>query len=352
MAPNQPYCADDLADINTPLLYDYWYVAGLSTEFDRELRERTILNRSLVMYRDEDGNPVALQNRCAHRSFPLAKSHLEEGGIRCRYHGIKYNHDGEITDVPCQDKCPKSGIKKYTTKEIGPCVWIWMGEDGKADAADIPELPVHDMDKWVHVVGKYNHMAGSYILLHENLCDLSHLPYLHADTFNMPEEYTAAPIEVEQTGDRVSFYREMRDWALLKPFFHPNLDFSGQNIIYKSGGEYMSPATNKGYGLIIPLDDDGNEQPEVGHYISHYLTPETQGSCHYFWYIARNYQLDDNTYSEAQKKMVQSGFDQDCEAIALLQNMFENDGHDYREIGIKADKPGVVMRKIIKGLTD
>jgi len=65
MAANQPYCADDLADINTPLLYDYWYVAGLSSEFSGELRARTILNRSLVLYRDEAGHPVALQNRCA-----------------------------------------------------------------------------------------------------------------------------------------------------------------------------------------------------------------------------------------------------------------------------------------------
>ncbi|MBT5185540.1 MAG: Rieske 2Fe-2S domain-containing protein [Kordiimonadaceae bacterium] len=352
MTSNGTYCAEDLADINTPLLYDYWYVAALASEISRDLMERTILDRSLIMYRDEDGNAVILQNRCAHRSFPLAKSNLEQGGIRCKYHGIKYNHDGEITDVPCQSKCPKSGIKKYITHEIGPVVWVWMGDNDKATIDDIPELPVHDMDKWVHVVGKYNHMEGSYILLHENLCDLSHLPFLHASTFKMPEAYTSTAIEVEKSGDRVTFYRKMTGWEELKPFFHPNLDFSGQDFIYKSGGEYITPATNKGYGLIIPLDEDGNEQPEVGHYISHYLTPETQSSCHYYWFLARNYQLDDATYSGAQGKMIQDGFDEDCTAIKLLQEMFDKDGHDYKEIGIQADKPGVIMRKIIKGLVD
>ncbi len=350
MAEKKPYCADDLADINTPLLFDYWYVAALGGEITHDLKERTILNRSLVMYRDENGNAVILQNRCAHRSFPLDQSNLEEGGIRCRYHGIKYNHDGEIIDVPCQDKCPRSGIKKYITREIGPLVWVWMGENADADEADIPELPVHNMDKWTHVVGKYNHMEGSYILMHENLCDLSHLPFLHADTFKFPPEYTAAPIKVEQDGNKVTFYRQMEDWNLLRPFFHPGLDFGNQKVIYKSGGEYLTPATNKGYGLLIPLDENGDECAPVGHYVNHYLTPETEESCHYFWFIARNYELDDEDYSKKQGEMVQNGFEEDLVAVKLLQEMFDRDQHDYREIGIKADKPGVVMRKIIKEL--
>ena len=348
----KPYCNDDLADINTPLLYDYWYVAGLATEISRELKERTILNRSLVMYRDEDDQVVILQNRCAHRSFPLARSNLEEGGIRCRYHGIKYDHDGNIIDVPCQDKCPKTKIKKYITHETGPIVWIWMGEDENANKEDIPELPVHEMDKWTHVVGQYNYMEGSYMLLHENLCDLSHLPFLHENTFKFPKEYTSAPITVEQSKDQVIFYRQMEDWNLLKPFFHPGLDFGNKQVVYKSGGHYMTPATNKGYGLLYPIDENGNLEEPTGHYVSHYLTPESENRCHYFWYVARNYALDDEDYSEKQYNMVQKGFNEDRDAIKLLQDMFEGDQHDYTEIGIKADKPGVVMRKIIKGLIE
>ncbi len=350
MANPKSYCANELADIHTPLLSNYWYVAALGNEITSELKERTILNHSLVLYRDEDGNPVILQNRCAHRSFPLDKSTLEEGGIRCRYHGIKYNHKGEITDVPCQDTCPRTGIKKYITKETGPVIWVWMGDEQDANEDDIPELPVHNMNEWTHVVGEYNYLEGNYILMQENLCDLSHLPFLHADTFKFPKEYTAAPIKVERNGDRVTFYREMEDWNLLKPFFHPGLDFGNQKVIYRSGGEYMSPATNKGYGLLYPIDETGNEQAPVGHYVSHYVTPESEKSCHYFWYVARNYALDDQDYSKKQGNMVQQGFEEDLVAVNLLQNMLENDQHDYKEIGIKADKPGVIMRKIIKEL--
>ena len=237
------------------------------------------------------------------------------------------------------------------TKEIGPMVWIWMGEDADADEDAIPELPIYDMDKWTHVVGPYNHLEGSYILMQENLCDLSHLPYLHAETFKFPPEYTAAPIKVEQDGDQVTFYRELEDWNLLRPFFHPKLDFGTQKVIYKSGGKYVTPATNKGYGLLIPHDENGVEQPEVGHYVSHYVTPETESTTHYFWFIARNYELHDSDYSKKQGDMVQAGFEEDLFAIRHLQKIIENDTHPYREIGIKADKPGVIMRKIIKELT-
>ena len=349
MTNSKSYSSDNLADIHTPLLHNFWYVAGLSAEFTGEMRERTILEKSMVMYRKMDGTPVILQNRCAHRSFPLDQSVLDEDGIRCRYHGIKYNHEGEIIDVPCQTKCPSQRIRKYPTKEIGPMVWIWMGDPDKADEKDIPELPVHDKNKWAHVVSEYNYMEGNYILVQENLCDLSHLPFLHADTFKTPPAYTTTPIEIEVDGDEVKFYRSMHDWSTLSAFFHPGIDLSGKKFTYKSGGHYMTPATNKGYAEITV--DDENGEP-ICHYVSHYTTPEKQNSCHYFWFVARNYELEDAEYSQKFGKLVQTGFDEDLVAIRMMQKMLEHDKHDFKEMSVKADQPGLHMRKIIKRLAD
>ena len=103
---SQPNKSSLVADINTPLLYNFWYVAGFTSDFSRDLVERTFLNRSIVFYRTAKKNElVALQNRCAHRSYPLAKSRLEGDDIRCGYHGAKFNPAGEIIEIPCQDKC-------------------------------------------------------------------------------------------------------------------------------------------------------------------------------------------------------------------------------------------------------
>lgn len=349
MTNKTSYCSENLANIHTPLLHDFWYVAGLASEFSKELRSRTILEKSLVFYRDEEGTPVILQNRCAHRSFPLDQSKLENGGIRCNYHGIKYNHKGEITDVPCQTKCPNQSIRSYPAKEIGPLVWVWMGDPEKANEDDIPELDVHDMDKWTHVVSDYNYVESSYILMHENLCDLSHLPFLHSETFNTPVEYATTPIETVVEGDEVKYHRTLPELKKLSAFFHPAIDFGGRKFTYKSCGHYMSPATNKGYAEVRA--DGSNEEP-VCHYVNHYMTPETQNSCHYFWFVARNYELDDHEYSEKTGKTIQKGFDEDRVAVRHMQNLLENDKHDFHEMSVQADAPGLAMRKIIKRLAD
>ena len=124
--------------LKLPLLYEHWYVAGLSSEFTQELSDKIILERSIVFYRKLDGDVVALQNRCAHRSYPLSKSERVGDDIRCGYHGILYNSEGQIIDVPCQTNCPRgAGVRKYPVAERGPLVWIWMGEPEGADEADI-----------------------------------------------------------------------------------------------------------------------------------------------------------------------------------------------------------------------
>ena len=178
-----------LADFTTPLLYNHWYVACLKSVLTDRLIERTFLNRSVVMYRTAEGTPIALQNRCAHRSFPLSESWLEEDGIRCRYHGAKYNHSGEMTDVRCQDVCPQVKLRTYSLFEVGPLVWKWMGDPEGIDWSRLPETP------WMIPENGWELAAGStsvdrnYLLMMENLMDLSHIPYLHRGTFNFPPGY-------------------------------------------------------------------------------------------------------------------------------------------------------------------
>ncbi|WP_368628059.1 Rieske 2Fe-2S domain-containing protein, partial [Klebsiella pneumoniae] len=61
------------ADQDTPLIKNCWYVAALAHEVTRELSSRRLLGVEVVLYRTAKGEPVAMRNRCPHRSFPLAK---------------------------------------------------------------------------------------------------------------------------------------------------------------------------------------------------------------------------------------------------------------------------------------
>jgi phenylpropionate dioxygenase-like ring-hydroxylating dioxygenase large terminal subunit len=68
-----------------------WYVAAYADEVGEELFARTVLGEPLVLFRAEDGSPVALADRCVHRRFPLSQSRREGDTIVCGYHGFTYD---------------------------------------------------------------------------------------------------------------------------------------------------------------------------------------------------------------------------------------------------------------------
>jgi nitrite reductase/ring-hydroxylating ferredoxin subunit len=80
-----------MADRTTPFIFNEWYVAAFTHQIDRSLRKRKILGRNLVFFRTTDGKPVALEDRCAHRSYPLSASKLDGNTIVCGYHGLRYD---------------------------------------------------------------------------------------------------------------------------------------------------------------------------------------------------------------------------------------------------------------------
>jgi len=81
-------------------LKNAWYVAAWSKDVGRELLGRVLLNEYVVLYRKEDGTPVALENRCPHRNLPLSEGRLIGDEIECGYHGMVYDCSGSCTHLP------------------------------------------------------------------------------------------------------------------------------------------------------------------------------------------------------------------------------------------------------------
>lgn len=75
-------------------LNNAWYCAGWAGDLGRTPMAKTFLDQSVLMYRREDGTPVAVSNRCPHRFAPLHKGKLAGDRIECPYHGLQYDHDG------------------------------------------------------------------------------------------------------------------------------------------------------------------------------------------------------------------------------------------------------------------
>ena len=98
----------DQADSRTPFIRNAWYVIAQSGEVSRTPMARTVLGTSVVLFRTQAGEVVALANRCCHRSFPLAHGTVDGDTIVCGYHGLRYDSTGKCIEIPMQKSVPAS----------------------------------------------------------------------------------------------------------------------------------------------------------------------------------------------------------------------------------------------------
>jgi phthalate 4,5-dioxygenase oxygenase subunit len=117
----------------------YWLPACLSSEISERdgapLRVR-LLGEDLIAFRDSNGDTALLDAYCPHRRAPLFFGRNEECGLRCVYHGWKFDRNGDCVDMPSEPAGTtlqaKVKIPSYPTVEKGGIVWTYMGPKGEA----------------------------------------------------------------------------------------------------------------------------------------------------------------------------------------------------------------------------
>ena len=205
------------------LIRRFW-IPGLLAE---EVAERdgtpvrvVLLGERLVAFRDSQGRVGLLEEACPHRRASLALGANEECGIRCLYHGWKFDVDGNCMDTPAEP--PGSTLKKrvraraYPTVERGGVIWTYMGPD--------PELPPFPEYEWLNMAPGHCEAFKvqedcNYAQAVEGTIDTAHAGILHRsvrwhDESKLPHErFLQAGLEVEQTkyGMRYAGLRAMPD---------------------------------------------------------------------------------------------------------------------------------------------
>lgn len=141
----------------------------------------TLLHEELVAFRETGGRVGLVDAYCAHRGSPLFYARNEECGLRCVYHGWKYDLDGQCVDMPSEP--PGSTFKEkvrlaaYPTRESGGVIWAYMGPK-----EHVPELP--DLE-WRMVPDSHRYMVkylvdSNYMQAMEGDDDTSHVSFLHS----------------------------------------------------------------------------------------------------------------------------------------------------------------------------
>jgi phenylpropionate dioxygenase-like ring-hydroxylating dioxygenase large terminal subunit len=177
-----------------------WYIAGWASEISRDrLLARAFLDEPVIMYRTEDGAVAALEDRCSHRHAPLSKGRLEDGAVRCMYHGLKFDPSGRCIEIPGETTVPeKYQVRSFPVVEKQKLLWIWMGDADLADPGDIVDWAYLDDPAWRYLEG-YLHYEASYLLGIDNFLDFSHLPCVHQNTIGTGAFAQNRP-EIEATG--------------------------------------------------------------------------------------------------------------------------------------------------------
>lgn len=161
----------------------YWLPALLA----EELREPDgppvrvqLLSERLLAFRDTQGRPGLIDEFCTHRGASLWLGRNEEDGLRCAYHGWKYDVTGQCVEIPSEPDNPKlcrrMKLKSYPLVERGGMLWSYMGPPELQ-----PPLPEYD---WVTVPDENRHISKriqscNYLQAMEGGLDSTHSTFLH-----------------------------------------------------------------------------------------------------------------------------------------------------------------------------
>lgn len=325
-----------------------WYPVFWGEEIaPGQLVSRRILNEPLVFFRSREGRVAALADVCPHRQAPLRLGHIVgEGHVQCGYHGLEFDADGRCVLNPHGQIPAKMRVSTYPVAERHSVVWVWMG-DAEPDLSAIPDFGfMGNADDGLARGRSYLTMRANYLLLADNLLDLSHANYLHDGILGLPE-HSNAKIIVEQEGDVVVCRRRMEDVPV------PAM----QDLMFKADGRpvdmwnevrwHPPSCLSIVHGFSRPGGEDAFEFTAV-----HLLAPETETSTHYLNGIVRTPAADDQRISQKIAEMREFAFAEQDRVMLEAQQANQSEMPQAVADGalLSIDAAAVRMRRIVQRL--
>lgn len=332
-----------------------WYAAAYDVELKRALLPRTICNQKIVLYRREDGSPAALEDACWHRLLPLSLGRLEGDEVVCGYHGLVFNADGRCTHMPSQETLnPAACVRSYPVLQKHRLVWIWPGDPALADPAKLPDLHWNDDPQWTGD-GKLIQVKCDYRLVIDNLMDLTHETFVHGASIG-DRAVAEAPF-VATHGERFATVTRWMEGIIAPPFWAGQIRHARGHVGPVDRWQiirFEAPCTVAidvgvavaGSGAKPAGDSPGDRSQGVNGFVLNTITPETDGSCHYFWAFARNYCLNEQRITHELREGVAGIFGED-ERILEAQQRAIDDHPGYRFYNLNIDAGSMWARRLI-----
>lgn len=328
-------------------LRNCWYVAGWADDLAEAPLQRTFLDEPVALFRDADGRAHAIGGRCPHRFAALGHGRVAGGALACPYHGLRFDGTGACVFNPHGDGAvPRAAVPAYPLAERHRLLWIWMGDPARADEALVPDFAWLADPRWEAVRGS-TVAEGHYELYSDNILDLSHSCFVHPAL--AADAFTVGRRRARLQGDRVWCEYEHPD-DYLSDGIGAILGRAGRRQDFWAGICWHAPAT-----LLLDFragEPGGSRDAMTALPSLHAFTPETAGSTHYVWAVARDFALGDAGFSAAMRGALEQAFEQ--EDMPVIRDasrlMGTHDLLSLRPVVLDGDAAGLRARRVLERL--
>jgi phenylpropionate dioxygenase-like ring-hydroxylating dioxygenase large terminal subunit len=250
------------------LMREYWIPALRSDELepDGAPQRLLLLGEKLIAFRDTSGRVGVMEHQCPHRCASLFLGRNEQDGIRCIYHGWKFDVDGNCVDMPsvaaAHDFKHRIKAKAYRVQERAGLVWVYMGQRDPVPALpmiEITQAAEEDLDI------TFVQRSCNWVQSMEGDIDTSHFGFLHAGHLQPEDVPPGHPLE-HTASERAPDYK-VRDaaWGTTYGAHRAIRDAAGNPRTYWRFANFLFPfwtqqpqgefARNVHARAWVPLDD-------------------------------------------------------------------------------------------------
>jgi len=245
------------------LLRRYWHPVAASAEMhDRWTKRVRILGEDLVLFKDRTGRLGLIGESCPHRRASLAYGIPTEDGIRCPYHGWKFDHAGRCLEQPNE---PEGSTFKekihhpgYLVEELGGMIFAYLGPQ---PAPLLPRFDGYVAPRAIRTVGSAI-IDCNWLQIMENSVDPIHTEWLHGKLYEFLKEKDGVKVAIGRHHAKIAFdefefgiikrrlmegqSEDSDDWRVGHPVVFPNI------LAVGSGGGLWRQYT---FQTRVPVDD-------------------------------------------------------------------------------------------------
>lgn len=328
-----------------------WCMGAWSGEVAEALLSRRIAGRRLVLFRAADGQAVAMEDRCPHRFAPLSLGVREGDTIACGYHGLTFDRTGACVRNRFSERIPGAArVRAFPVLERDGIVWVWTGEAGRADAGLAPDFSMLGETGMSRTLHGYTLLRANYEYGTDNLLDLSHIEFVHKGSFAGAGVIFAGRHEVRQDGDSLH-----SDWWM------PNVKAPAHTAgIYPPDlitDHWLEMRWNAPASMYLQIGATPAGAPRGEGVIvhqAHILTPETDGTTHYFWASTYVQPPGAPDMGPMIRDLLGQAFDQEDKPMieAAYANLGGEDFWSQRPLSLGVDQGGLRARRLIQQMLE